>query len=148
MASRPFNVGIIGYGLSAKVFHIPLILTVPEFKIYAIVQRSPKPDDDAEKDHPGVKVYRSSSEMAQDPAIDVIVVTTVPDSHFSLTKEALEGGKHGNNHVWALKHHRLINAVVVEKPFTPTSKEADELIAIAKKHNKLIAVYQSMSNLQ
>jgi predicted dehydrogenase len=104
MASKPFNVGIVGYGLSAKVFHIPLILTVPEFRIYAIVQRSPKPDDDAEKNHPGVKVYRSSSEMAQDPAIDVIVVTTIPDSHFALAKEALEGGKHGNSHVQALEN--------------------------------------------
>lgn len=34
-------------------------------------------------------------------------------------------------------------AVVCEKPFTPTSQEADELNAIAKKNNKLLAVYQS-----
>lgn len=34
--------------------------------------------------------------------------------------------------------------VVCEKPFTPTSKEADELNAIAKKNNKFLAVYQSM----
>jgi len=94
--SKPFKVGIIGYGCSAKVFHIPFILTIPEFSIYAIVQRNPKLDNNAEKDQPGVKIYRSSSEMAQDPAIDVIVVTTIPDSHFSLTKEALLGGKHGN----------------------------------------------------
>lgn len=33
--------------------------------------------------------------------------------------------------------------VVCEKPFTPTSQEADELNAIAKKNNKLLAVYQS-----
>jgi predicted dehydrogenase len=34
--------------------------------------------------------------------------------------------------------------VVVEKPFTPTSKEADGLIALAKEKGKLITVYQSM----
>ena len=33
--------------------------------------------------------------------------------------------------------------VIVEKPFTPTSKEADELVALAKKHNKLLTVYQN-----
>ena len=32
---------------------------------------------------------------------------------------------------------------MVEKPFTPTSKEAHELIAIAKKHQRLLTVYQS-----
>ena len=33
--------------------------------------------------------------------------------------------------------------MVVEKPFTPTSAEARELVSIAKKCNKLLTVYQS-----
>lgn len=37
----------------------------------------------------------------------------------------------------------IVAAVVVEKPFTPTSKEAQELVALAKKQNKHLAVYQS-----
>lgn len=95
MSSKTYNVGVIGYGLSAKVFHIPLITIVPEFKLYAVVQRHPKPEDDAEKDHPGTKSYRSSDEMVKDPAIDVVVVTTTPQTHFELAKLALENGKHG-----------------------------------------------------
>jgi predicted dehydrogenase len=35
-------------------------------------------------------------------------------------------------------------SVVCEKPFTPTAQEADDLIAIAKKNNKQLAVFQSM----
>lgn len=38
--------------------------------------------------------------------------------------------------------------VVVEKPFVPTHKEAEELVGFAQKHNKLLAVYQSECNLQ
>lgn len=38
----------------------------------------------------------------------------------------------------------LTRTVVCEKPFTPTSKEAEELNAIAEKNGKLLAVYQSM----
>jgi predicted dehydrogenase len=95
MSSKRYNIGVIGYGLSAKVFHIPLILTVPDFKLHAIVQRSPKPDDNAEKDHPGVKVWRSADEMVTDEGLDVVVVTTAPDTHPSLAKLALEAGKHG-----------------------------------------------------
>jgi predicted dehydrogenase len=96
MASQTYNVGIIGYGMSAKIFHIPLLSVIPAFTLYAIVQRTPKRDDDAEKDHPGIKSYRSTEEMVQDPNVDVVVVTTIPETHFELTKLALENGKHGN----------------------------------------------------
>lgn len=95
MATKAYNVGVIGFGLSAKVFHIPLIEVVTQFKLYAVVQRNPKPGDDAEKVHPGIKSYRSTEELVQDPAVDVVVVTTTPETHFSLTKLALESGKHG-----------------------------------------------------
>ena len=110
-----------------QVFHIPLIEVVPELKLYAIVQRNPKPCDDAEKDHPGIKSYRSSEEMVTDSKVEVVVVTAAPASHFELAKLALEHGKH----------------VVVEKPFTPSSKEASELIAAAKQHKRLLTVYQN-----
>ena len=110
-----------------QVFHIPLIKVTPEFKLYAIVQRTPKSNDDAEKDHPGIKSYRSSEEMVADSEVEVVIVTTAPPSHFALGKLALEHGKH----------------VIVEKPFTPSSREASELIAIASKHDRLLTVYQN-----
>ena len=90
-----YNVAVIGYGMSAKVFHIPLITVVPDFQLYAVVQRTPKPEDDAEKNHPGIKSYRSIEVMLKDSAIEVVVITTTPDTHYSLTKVALEHGKHG-----------------------------------------------------
>ena len=110
-----------------QVFHIPLIQADPGLDLYAIVQRTPKPDDDAEKDHPGIKSYRSSEDMVQDPKVEAVVVTTAPTSHFELGRLALEHGKH----------------VIIEKPFTPSSKEASELIALANKHSRLLTVYQN-----
>ena len=127
MASKQFRVGIIGYGLSAKIFHIPFINAVNDFKLYAIVQRSPKPEDDAGKDWPDVKVCKSAEELCNDPDVDVVVVTTAPISHYELSKMAIEKGKH----------------VVVEKPFTPTSKEAYELADLAKSKGTLLTVYQN-----
>ena len=100
MAEKIFNVGIIGYGLSAKVFHIPLIAAVPRLKLYAIVQRSPEADDDAGKDHPGIRSYRSSEDMVKDGAVDIVVITTTPQTHFELTKLVLESGKHGTSIGW------------------------------------------------
>lgn len=95
MASKTWNVGVVGYGFSAKTFHLPFIHEIPQLKLYAIVQRTPKPEDDAEKDYPGVKSYRSSEEMVKDPSVDVVIITTAPDSHYALAKLALENGKHG-----------------------------------------------------
>ena len=109
------------------MFHIPLIQSARQLKLYAIVQRTPKSNDDAEKDHPGIKGYRSSEEMVKDPDVEAVVITTAPASHFELGKLALEHGKH----------------VIVEKPFTPSSKEARELIVIAKKQDRLLTVYQN-----
>jgi predicted dehydrogenase len=127
MASKTFNVGVVGYGFSAKIFHIPFITSVPDFKLHAIVQRTPKPDDNAEKDHPGIKLYHSADDLAKDPKVDLVVITTAPDSHYDLAKLALSAGKH----------------VVVEKPFVPTHKEAEELVALADSNKKLLAVYQN-----
>ncbi|KAM3530505.1 hypothetical protein NHJ13051_001338 [Beauveria bassiana] len=127
MASKTFNVGVIGYGMSAKVFHIPFIATTPQFKLHAIVQRSPKDGNSAPADHPDVKHYTDVKDLFADAAVDVVVVTTPPDNHFALTKAALEAGKH----------------VLTEKPFVPTSAEADTLIALARANNRLICVYQN-----
>jgi predicted dehydrogenase len=113
--------------MSAKVFHIPLVQVTPTFKLHSIVQRTPKPNDDASQDHPSAKIYHSAEEIFADPSVDIIVVTTTPDTHFSFTKAALESGKH----------------VIVEKPFVPTSAEAQQLIDISQKTGKLICVYQN-----
>ena len=96
MATRKYHVGIIGYGFSAKVFHIPLLLAVPDLHLYAIVQRTPKPDDDPEKDHPGTQRYGSSDELFNDPKVDIVIVTTAPDSHYELAEKALQADKHGS----------------------------------------------------
>ncbi|KAI9840271.1 MAG: hypothetical protein M1837_001806 [Sclerophora amabilis] len=125
--SKVFNIAVVGYGMAAKVFHIPILKSVPAFHLYAIVQRHPTADDDAEKDHPGIKSHRSTEEMVKDPAVDVVVITTIPDTHVHLAKLALEAKKH----------------VLVEKPIAPTSLEAEELIDLAKKQGCLITVYQN-----
>lgn len=126
--SKIFNVAVVGYGLSAKVFHIPLILALPnDFKLYGIVQRTPKPNDDASQDHPGIQFWHSVEEVYKDPEVDIVVITSIPATHYPMCKAALQAGKH----------------VVVEKPFVPTSREATELSELAQQSGKLIAVYQN-----
>lgn len=113
--------------MSAKVFHIPLIQTTPSLRLAAIVQRTPVPGNSAAEDHPEATLYNSTSDLIADPSIDIIIVTTPPDSHFDLCAAALRAGKH----------------VFVEKPFVPTSAEASKLIDIAAESKRLLCVYQN-----
>ncbi|KAJ5945911.1 NAD binding Rossmann fold oxidoreductase [Penicillium verhagenii] len=127
MTSRTWKVGIVGYGLSAKVFHIPFINALPEFSLYAIVQRNPGEGNDAAKDFPTVKCFRNQEDLFQDSMVDVVVISTPTNSHFPLVKSALLAQKH----------------VVCEKPFTRTASEADELVALADAEQKLLTVFHN-----
>ena len=127
MTSKTFNVGVIGYGLSAHVFHIPFVLTTPGLKFYAVVQRNPTSDNDARKDYPGIQLYTSVDDLMKDPEVHAVIISTTPEVHYAQAKLALEAGKH----------------VLLEKPATPTAEELEDLISIAKKHGVKLCIYQS-----
>ena len=113
--------------MSAKIFHIPFIKLTPQFKLYGIVQRTPRPGSSAPEDHPNLKHYSNAKDLFSDKEVHVVVITTPPDSHFELTKTALESGKH----------------VLTEKPFVPTRAEARKLIEIARDNKRLLCVFQN-----
>ncbi len=118
------NTGIIGFGLSGKVFHAPFIHTHPGFRLSVIVERHHHHSNDI---YPYIDVIQDYKYLLEDDSIDLIVVATPNVFHYSMVRECLEAGKH----------------VVVEKPFVPTSSEADELINISKRTEKNIFVYQN-----
>lgn len=90
--SRQYQVGIIGYGLSAKIFQIPYIQSTPGFELRAIVQRS---GNEAREQHPEATIYSSPAEILADERVDIVVVSTPPATHFELVAAALKASKHG-----------------------------------------------------
>ena len=113
--------------MSANIFHIPFIGLTKNLALHSIVQRSPKADSSAPEDHPAVKHHTSVEPLLADPEVDVVVITTPPDTHYQLARTALENGKH----------------VLVEKPFVPTSAAAEELVALARSRGRVLCVYQN-----
>lgn len=113
--------------LSAKVFQLPFIELTKGLKLHSIVQRSPKQGNSAPDDFPSVKHFTSVDAMLQDPEVDLVVVSTPPNNHFETTRQILASGKH----------------VLIEKPFVPTSAQAEELAKFAKEQGKLVCVYQN-----
>ncbi|KAL4915036.1 oxidoreductase [Aspergillus aurantiobrunneus] len=121
------NAAVVGYGFSAKTFHIPFLLHSPWFRIHAIVQRTPRDGHSAIDDFPDAKAYRDACESICDRDVDVLVITSTNGTHFPLVKGALENGKH----------------VIVEKPFTITYAEAAELADLAERTGLQLAVYHN-----
>lgn len=124
MELRPIQTAILSYGMSGEVFHGPLLHANAGFNLAVVVQRS---SEKAKQHYPAVKVVKTVAEAIEDPAVELVVINTPNATHFDFTTKALLAGKH----------------VVVEKPFTVTTKEADELIALAKKQGKTLSVFQN-----
>ncbi len=120
------RVGIVGYGYAGRVFHAPLIAQAGGLELYAVASRDEGRRTQAQKEW-GVVVYASPDELFADPKVDLIVIATPHETHHPLTKAALQSGKH----------------VVVDKPFTLTVAEADDLIAEAQKQNRLLSVFHN-----
>jgi len=118
------GVAVIGFGLAGRVFHAPFVQAVPGLKLEAIVQRH---GDEAAKAYPNARIVRSVEEALADPAVDLIVVGTPNETHFSLAMQALEAGKH----------------VVIDKPFAATSAQARELIDLATTRGLILAPYHN-----
>jgi scyllo-inositol 2-dehydrogenase (NADP+) len=118
------RVGLVGFGKSAKVFHVPFLLTMKEFEVTAVLERHA---NEAEKVFPDITTVRTIDELVQRNDVDLVVITTPNDTHFPYAAKALRAGKH----------------VVVEKPFTNTLEEGRELIEIGKQSGKVFSVYQN-----
>lgn len=121
---RKLKTGIVGYGKSAKVFHIPFLSTMDEFEITAVLERH---GEESKKQLGNIRVAKTIEELIKGDDTDLIVITTPNDTHFPYAAKALKAGKN----------------VVLEKPFTITSADAEELIRIAKESGKVLSVYQN-----
>src|SRR5690242_14972862 len=107
------TVGLIGYGLGGSVFHAPLIVSEPRLHLKSVATSR---TEQRAKDIPGAFAVSIEALLA-DPAIQLVVITAPNKFHVLLAKQALEAGKH----------------VVIDKPFTTTLSEADELISLAER---------------
>ena len=121
---QPIKTALCSFGMSGRVFHAPFIHLHEGFELYAVFERT---KNLAAEKYPGIKTFRSLEEMLADEAIELVIVNTPNYTHFDYAKQALLAGKH----------------VVVEKPFTNTVSEAEELIALSAKQNKKLSVYQN-----
>lgn len=127
MSTPTIRTAVIGYGLAGRVFHCPFVHAVPGLELTAIVVANPDRAAAAKAAYPNAKILATTDEALNDPNIDLIVVGTPNDTHFTLAQAALNAGKH----------------VVVDKPLTTSAAEARTLITLAAEKGKILAPYHN-----
>lgn len=122
--NKQIKVGLVGYGKAGEFFHAPIINAIEGLKITKVVERH---SQRAKEKYPWVSIVKNFDDLLKDDQIDLVVIATPNWLHFEMAHKALSAGKH----------------VIVDKPFTITSKEADTLIELSKKQNKILTVYHN-----
>ena len=115
------KVGLVGFGFASKVFHAPVIRAVEGLRLTTIVQRNGTGDPG----YADVEFVRSVDELLE-RSIDLVVIATPNTSHHPIAKQSLLAGRH----------------VVVDKPFTVTMAEAEELVRVGREARRVLSVYQ------
>jgi scyllo-inositol 2-dehydrogenase (NADP+) len=124
MSDGAIGVGLVGYGLGGSVFHAPLVQAEPRLRLHAVVTSRA---EQVGRELPGVRVAASAAELLEDPAVELVVVAAPNALHHQLAAAALGAGRH----------------VVVDKPFTLTTAEANGLIELAAAEGRLLSVFHN-----
>ncbi|MFM9923416.1 oxidoreductase [Variovorax sp. H27-G14] len=124
MTATPLRAGLVGYGFAGQTFHAPVLSAVPGLVLAAVASSQPHK---VLADWPGVDVVPNVAALVARSDIDLVVVATPNAQHFPVARAVLEAGKH----------------VVVDKPFTLDVAEARALELLAKRNDRVLAVYQN-----
>lgn len=117
------QIGVIGYGYWGPNI-VRNIYNLDGCRVASVCDRSPAALTRARRAYPDLAVTQNAAELLTSPKIDAVAVVTPVHTHYELTKAALQNGKH----------------VFVEKPFTATAEQADELIDLAEARGLTIMV--------
>ena len=117
------RVGVIGYGYWGPNI-VRNLHSLETCEIVTVCDKTPAALQRAHRLYPGIHLTTEFSEILSSTDIDAVAVVTPVWTHYELAKAALQNGKH----------------VFVEKPFTSTSQQAEELIELAQRKNLKIMV--------
>ncbi len=120
------RVGVLGYGAIGHEHNAAIRLT-EGLELAAVCDPNPLRVEAARELAPGVRGHADGADLLADDGVDLVIVSTPPNTHAEWALRCLEAGKH----------------VVVEKPFCLTVAEADRQIAAAAERGLSLSVYQN-----
>lgn len=119
----PLRFGLIGYGAWGG-HHARAIAKTRDVQLVAIAARSEASRARAREEHPSAMVYADYHELLQREELDVVDVVLPTDLHYEAARAVLTSGRH----------------LLLEKPMALTVAHCDDLIALARQHNRALAI--------
>ncbi|WP_010524070.1 Gfo/Idh/MocA family oxidoreductase [Nesterenkonia sp. F] len=120
------RIGLVGFGFGGRRFHLPYIQAAEDWELVGVVTRSASRRAELAEDAPGVPALDDLDALLA-RGVDVVVITTPPETRRELVLAALAGGAH----------------VVADKPFAPTAEGGRELVAAAREAGRLLTVFHN-----
>ena len=126
--ATPIRTGIIGFGLSGRVFHAPFVSTNPDFDLALIAAGDSQRRALASSRYPEAQVVASPGDLlARAVDLDLVVMASPAHVHLEQGLAALRVGA----------------AVVIDKPFAPSAADAQSLIDAANAAKRPLVVFQN-----
>lgn len=119
----PVRFGLIGFGAWGSC-HAAAIQKTIGAKLAAIASKTEETQHRAREAYPEAQTYRDYQQLLASPAIDVVDIVLPSDLHHEVASAALEAGKH----------------VLLEKPMCLNLADCDDLIRIADRRRRLLAI--------
>jgi predicted dehydrogenase len=120
MSETELGIGVIGCG-GFGLFALQQFVQVPGVRLAGMAGTA-RPAAVAAARRYGLEDVVEVERLLGLPAVELVYIATPPFLHFEQAKAALESGKH----------------VICEKPLALTAEEADELVALAGRGNRLL----------
>lgn len=120
------RVGLLAYGAIGHEHNLAVQGT-PGLELSAVCDMNPERIAAAKELAPSVEAFSDATAMLDSGLIDLVVISTPPNSHYSWAKESLTRGLN----------------VVLEKPMALTAEQCDELMTLAAEKDLLLVVYQN-----
>ncbi|BCW43373.1 Gfo/Idh/MocA family oxidoreductase [Arthrobacter sp. StoSoilB5] len=128
VTAAPIRTAVVGFGVSGKVFHAPLIAADKNYSLDVIVTADPERATEAARLYPQARIVPTPEEMfAQAGDLDLVVLGTPPLTHLELGATAIACGLN----------------VVVDKPFVTTVAHGEELAGRASDAGVQLTVFQN-----
>jgi predicted dehydrogenase len=121
--SSTLKIGVVGYGYWGPNV-VRNFYNVPNAAVVSVADISPKSLERVRGVYPSMEVTTNADDILNNASIDAVAIVTPISHHYPLAKKALENGKH----------------IFVEKPFTASVAEAEDLIELAERKNLKIMV--------
>lgn len=117
------KIGIIGCGKWGQNY-VRTLGNMADSPLYICCDQNGETLEKIQEQYPWVKVTKDYQEILQDQEVEGVIIVTPSDTHYQVARESLLAGKH----------------ILVEKPFTVNTTEAENLLKISTHLNKIVMV--------